>query len=171
MATTIPLSSMNRIRSSKTSGGSLSNPTMNPAWTWSPDRWRVRTLARRSRFRFGVFLHSSRLSTFGVSIPTKTSSKPARAIISSSSGSSERLRDASVPRENGCPCSSIQPMIRGRTSFFSLARFPMKLSSTKNRWPRHPVRRTASISAITWSADLVRGAWPKRTVMSQNSQS
>ena len=101
MATTIPLSSMNRIIWSKMAGGSLSNPTMNPAWTCRPAFWSVRTLARRSRFLFGVFLHSSRLSTFGVSIPTNTSSKPARAIRSSSSGSSERLRDASVPSENG----------------------------------------------------------------------
>jgi hypothetical protein len=76
MAVTTPLFWMKLIWVSKIVGGSLSKPTMNPPCTSRPDFWIFLTLVSRSRFLFWNLLHSARLCSWGVSMPTKTTSKP-----------------------------------------------------------------------------------------------
>jgi len=67
MAVTMPLSWMKRICRSKMDGGSLSKPTMNPAWTCRPACWIRRTQSRRSRFLFCT-LRFRRVPFVGVSM-------------------------------------------------------------------------------------------------------
>ena len=87
---------MNSICRSKIEGVSLSKPTMKPPWTCIPARWIRFTSATRSRLRLCFLLHSARLSSAGVSMPTNTVSNPASTINVMSSGSSARLIEASV---------------------------------------------------------------------------
>ena len=102
IATTMPLSLMKWISASKIGRRIVVEPDDESAL-----HLQVRPSATpshspiMSRPLFGIFLHSSRLPGFGLSIPTNTSSNPARATICSRSGSSARLSDASVPSENG----------------------------------------------------------------------
>jgi hypothetical protein len=63
---------MNASCRSKMSGPSLSNPTMNPAYTSSPARVSTSTARSCGMRRFWVFFAWARASREGVSIPTNT---------------------------------------------------------------------------------------------------
>jgi hypothetical protein len=102
------------------------------------------TSATRSRPRFWRLLHSARLASSGVSMPTKTWLNPASTIWRISSSSSARLIDASVKkaRRAGRFCHWIRP---GSNSCLRARLLPMKLSSTKNTdpspaEPRQPIQ-------------------------------
>jgi hypothetical protein len=103
-------------------------------------------------------------------MPTKTFRKPARTISSQSSGSSARFSDASVRKPTfGWVRSRHATSSRSRVFVRLLS--PMKLSSTTKTIPFQPPRSSASISPMSWPGDLVRGACPFITTMSQKSQS
>ncbi len=170
MAVTIPLFWIKLICLSKIEVGSLSKPTINPPCTSRLLFWILFIQAIRSRFLFRYLLHSVRLSSLGVSIPTKTLLNPALTINCISSSSSERFIDASVKKEKGYFFCFIQSIKEGRISIFSLFLLPMKLSSTKNTELLQPCKYKTSNSSKIWFLLFVLGLWPFRTMMSQNSQ-
>ena len=86
MAVTMPLRWMKSICRWKIEGLSLSKPTMKPPCTCRPARWILFTSATRSRCSFCLLLHSARQASSGVSMPTKTVSKPASDIRPISAG-------------------------------------------------------------------------------------
>ena len=139
MATMIPLSSIKRIRPSKTPGWSLSKPTIKPPCTIIPLSWIFLIDATRSLLIFWVLLHSARLASFGDSIPKKTDLKPALTMDSIRSSSSAILTEASVVKVKGYLWSCIQVLMAGRISSFSFFLLPIKLSSTKKTPPRQPL--------------------------------
>ena len=161
MAVTMPLFWMKSICCWKMEAGSLSNPTMKPPCTWRPARCSRFTLSTRSRPLFWFLLHSARLSSFGVSMPTKTVSKPASTISLSSTGSSARLMEASVL--NGMPVLPLRHSIRaGSTSVLMCFLLPMKLSSTKKMLLRQP----SGVQAVQLGDDL-RGGLGTRAMTQQ----
>src|SRR4030043_82074 len=125
----------------------------------------------RSRFLFCCLLHSTRLSSQVVSIPTNTVSNPASTIDFIKSSSSARFIDASVRNPNGYFLSFCHLIMAGRISSFNFLLLPMKLSSTRQPGSRQPRLYRASSSAISCSLVLVRGLLPFNTIISQNSQS
>src|SRR5271166_2306313 len=85
--------------------------------------------------------------------------------------SSAMLMDASVQKEKGYLFDFIQLINFGRTSVFSLFLLPIKLSSTKNTPPFHPMLTNSSNSDKICSEVFVRTFRPNNAVISQNSQS
>ena len=160
---------MNSSCRSKMSAPSASKPTMKPALTSSPARVSASTASPIGWRRFWVFPVSRSDAAEGVSMPTKTSAKPAATIAATSSGTPARSTLASVMNWKGKPWARCQRSTAGR-SWATCRRFPTKLSSTKKRAPLAPRAWSASSSATTCSGDLVRGTRPKISTMSQNSQ-
>jgi hypothetical protein len=103
---------------------------MNPAVTWMPWARILCSLARGSPGMFWNFCVVLRSWGSGVSMPTKTRRRPARAIASSRPGSSARLTEASVKYAKGWPLRSFQRASSSSIAF-AFFLFPMKLSSTR----------------------------------------